>query len=136
MNEGKQCEFYDEITGSCLRRSKEAKKIGRLAEALKKYGQHGITCTWSRLGGDPCTCGFEAVLKAAGEEVCMAGTWAADARQITGKPYRYYGYAIHYHGKERESCCGREHRSSETAMKCGQRMANRLNKAAGEEDRS
>ncbi len=29
------------------------------AKALKKYGQHSLTCNWSRLGADPCTCGLE-----------------------------------------------------------------------------
>ena len=63
----------------------------------------------------------------------MAKLWVVYARQITGKPHRYYGYAILYHGKECQSCCGREHRSLKVAMKCGRRLARRLNKAAGEE---
>jgi hypothetical protein len=48
-------------------------------------------------------------------------------RQLTGKPYVYHAYVGHGNHPER-TCCHREHRHPETAWRCAEQAARRLNR--------
>ena len=77
----KRCEYYDEITGSCHCRTKEAEKIDQLVEALKPFTHPDLSqILEGNCEGDDSIVfqrnkailrigDFRKALKAAGEEV-------------------------------------------------------------------
>ncbi len=54
--------------------------------------------------------------------------WQPWTRQITGLPFRYYGYAVL--GRSVRRCCERIHRGNPTAQRCAERLVAKLRRAS------